>query len=93
MYSFFIKVKPEPNSFKKFGISSRITFCNTFSEIISLLVVFLIAIGFLIKSTTDVSFEEINFSLVLLSNRSYSLFLIRSRSCLTDRFCSILIFT
>ena len=52
VYSLFIKVNPIPNSSKKFSISSRISFCNIFSDNISYLLSFLILIGFFTKSTT-----------------------------------------
>ena len=61
---------PSPNSFKKDGISSSINLCNIFSVIdsLSMLYLFLITIGFFIKSLTTVSSLLINFNLVLSSS-------------------------
>lgn len=80
-----MKVKPIPNSSKKFSISSKINFCNTFSENISYLLLFFIKIGFLIKSTISDSFCYTDLFLADSGSLSYSLDFILSLNCLTDK--------
>ena len=79
-----MKVKLIPNSSKKFSISSKINFYNTFSENISYLLLFLIKIGCFTKSTKLYSFS-INLFLVDLGSLSYSLDFILFFNCLTSK--------